>query len=156
VLGGLAVVAQIWNMQLDPVGVFFGFAAAASLTIYFITGERVQRGLPTNVVMTYGMLFATLFFLPFSNLASFDFSILGSDLDLGGNLAGTTAPLWLALIWLGVMGSFLPMAFSYLALRHLSATGRGNYPHSSPRRYRGGYRNPDCANRQEAIHSESS
>jgi drug/metabolite transporter (DMT)-like permease len=122
VLGGLAVVAQIWNMQLDPVGVFFGFAAAASLTIYFITGERVQRGLPTNVVMTYGMLFATLFFLPFSNLASFDFSILGSDLDLGGNLAGTTAPLWLALIWLGVMGSFLPMAFSYLALRHLSAT----------------------------------
>jgi drug/metabolite transporter (DMT)-like permease len=122
VLGGLAVVAQIWNMQLDPIGVFFGFAAAASLTTYFITGERVQRSLPTNVVMTYGMLFATLFFLPFSNLASFDFSRLGSSLDLGGNLTGTAVPVWLTLIWLGVMGSFLPMAFSYLALRHLSAT----------------------------------
>ncbi len=122
VLGGLAVVAQIWDSQLDPYGVLLAFGAAISLTVYFITGERIQRVLPTNVALAYGMFFATLFFLPLSNLGSFDFSIINSNLDLSGNLAGTEVPMWAALIWLGVLGSFVPMAFSYLALRHLSAT----------------------------------
>ncbi len=122
VLGGLAVVGQVWNSELDPIGVFWGFAAAASLTFYFISGERVQRNLPTNVTMFYGMSTATLLFLPFANWQTFDFGKMGMQLDLSGNLAGNSVPLWLALVWLGVMGSFLPMAFSYLALRHLSAT----------------------------------
>jgi drug/metabolite transporter (DMT)-like permease len=122
VIGGLAVVAQIWDTQLDPYGMLLAFAAAISLTIYFITGERIQRVLPTNVVLAYGMFFATLFFLPLSNFGSFDFAIISSPLDLTGNLAGVEVPMWGALIWLGVLGSFVPMAFSYLALRHLSAT----------------------------------
>ena len=122
VLGGLAVVAQIWDTQLDPVGIFFAFAAAASLTTYFITGERIQRVLPTNVTMVYAMGIASLFFLPFSNWGEFDFDRLGQQIDLSGNLTGITWPLWLLLIWLGVMGSFLPMGLSFLALRHLSAT----------------------------------
>lgn len=122
VLGGLAVVGQVWNSQLNPLGVFWGFAAAASLTFYFISGERIQRSLPTNVTMFYGMSTAALLFLPFANWQNFDFSKLGMQLDLTGNLAGTQLPLWLILLWLGIMGSFLPMAFSYLALRHLSAT----------------------------------
>ena len=122
VIGGLAVVAQIWDTQLDPFGMLLAFGAAISLTIYFITGERIQRILPTNVVLAYGMFFATLFFLPLSNFGSFDFAIISSSLDLTGNLAGIEVPMWGALIWLGVLGSFVPMAFSYLALRHLSAT----------------------------------
>ena len=122
VIGGLAVVAQIWDSQLDPFGMLLAFGAAISLTIYFITGERIQRVMPTSVVLAYGMFFATLFFLPLSNFGSFDFSIISSRLDLSGNLAGIEVPMWGALIWLGVLGSFVPMAFSYLALRHLSAT----------------------------------
>ena len=122
VIGGLAVVAQIWDTQLDPYGILLAFGAAISLTIYFITGERIQRVLPTNVVLAYGMFFATLFFLPLSNFGNFDFSIISASLDLTGNLAGIEVPMWGALIWLGVLGSFVPMAFSYLALRHLSAT----------------------------------
>lgn len=122
VLGGLSVVAQIWDTELDPIGVLFAFAAAASLSTHFIVGERVQRHLPTNVTMAYGMGIATLFFLPFSNLGAFDYGSLWQQTDLSGNLAGTTAPLWLMLLVLGVAGSFLPMAFTFLALRHLSAT----------------------------------
>ena len=122
VLGGLSVVAQIWDTQLEPIGVLFAFAAAASLSTHFIVGERVQRHLPTNVTMAYGMGIATLFFLPFSNLGAFDYGSLWRQTDLSGNLAGATAPLWLMLLVLGVAGSFLPMAFTFLALRHLSAT----------------------------------
>ncbi len=122
VLGGLAVVGQVWDSTLNPEGVIWGIAAAASLTFYFISGERIQRNLPTNVTMFYGMSTATLLFLPFANWPAFDFSSLGTPLDLTGNLSGTELPLWALLVWMGIMGSFLPMAFSYLALRHLSAT----------------------------------
>lgn len=122
VLGGLAIVGQVWDSSLDPVGVFWAFAAAASLTVYFITGERVQRTLPTNVTMFYGMSIATILFAFASDWGNFDFARLAQPQDLMGNLAGIEVPLWAALIWLGIMGSFLPMAFSYMALRHLSAT----------------------------------
>ena len=122
VLGGLAIVAQIWATELNPVGIFFGFAASASLTVHFIMGERVQRYLPTNVVMTYGMGVATVFFLPFSNLRQFELSSLGTAIDLSGNLSGIEVPLWFALVFMGIFGSFAPMALVYLSLRHLSAT----------------------------------
>jgi drug/metabolite transporter (DMT)-like permease len=125
VLGGLAVVANIFSNQLNPLGLLFGVAAAACLTIYFLSVERVQRWLPTNVAMAYGMGFSTLFFLPLANLPNFDFDRLGGLVNLGGTLGAFSVPLWLLLIWLGVMGSFLPMAFSYLSLRHLSATLAG-------------------------------
>ena len=122
VLGGLAVVAQIWDSQLNPIGVLFGFAASVSLTIHFIMGERVQRYLPTNVVMVYGMGVATLFFLPFASLGSLQPETLVSSVDLGGNLSGIQLPLWFGLVFMGVFGSFAPMALVYLSLRHLSAT----------------------------------
>ena len=122
VLGGLAVVAQIWDSQLNPIGVLFGFAASVSLTIHFIMGERVQRYLPTNVVMVYGMGVATLFFLPFASLGSLQPETLVASVDLGGNLNGIELPLWFGLIFMGVFGSFAPMALVYLSLRHLSAT----------------------------------
>jgi len=122
VLGGLAVVAQIWDSQLSLIGILFAFGAAASLTTHFIVGERIQRHLPTNVTMSYGMGIATLLFLPFSRLNEFDYAGLGNGLDLSGNLAGLSVPLWLMLVLMGVAGGFLPMAFTFLALRHLSAT----------------------------------
>jgi drug/metabolite transporter (DMT)-like permease len=115
-------VAQIWDSQLNPIGVLFGFAASASLTVHFIMGERVQRYLPTNVVMTYGMGVATLFFLPFANLGELDWAALAISTDLGGNLSGVSLPLWFGLIFMGLFGSFAPMALVYLSLRHLSAT----------------------------------
>jgi drug/metabolite transporter (DMT)-like permease len=122
VIAGLAVVAQIWGGGLNPTGVLFGFAAALSLTVFFLLGERIQRWLPTSVTMFYGMTFAAMFFAPFAGILEFDWSSLGNSVALSGNLAPTEVPLWLSLIWLGTIGAFIPMACSYLALRHLSAT----------------------------------
>jgi drug/metabolite transporter (DMT)-like permease len=122
VLGGLAVVSQIWNGQLNPVGVLFAFAAAASLTTFFLMGERIQRYLPTNVVMTYGMGVAVLMFAPFTQFSDLSPALLAEPVSLQGNLSEVSVPMALLLLWLGVFGAFIPMAFSYLALRHLAAT----------------------------------
>jgi drug/metabolite transporter (DMT)-like permease len=122
VLGGLAVVAQIWDSQLNPVGVLFSMLAAAALTVHLILGERIQRKLPTNVTLAYGMGIATLFFLPLADIGSLDVNLLSSPINLSGNLAGIEVPVWLALTFMGIFGSFMPMAMTYLALRHLPAT----------------------------------
>ena len=122
VLGGLAVVAQIWDSQLNPLGVVFAFLAAAALTVHLIAGERIQRTLPTNVTLAYGMSIATLFFLPLANLGSLNIGLLSSGIDLSGNLQGVEIPVWLALTFMGIFGSFLPMALTYAALKNLSAT----------------------------------
>lgn len=122
VLGGLAVVAQIWDSQLNPIGVVFAFLAASALTVHLIAGERIQRTLPTNVTLAYGMSIATLFFLPFADLGALDLELLSSGIDLSGNLQGVEVPVWLALTFMGIFGSFLPMALTYAALKNLSAT----------------------------------
>lgn len=125
VLSGLAVVSQIWQSELNPTGVFFALAAAVSLTTFFLTGERIQRKMPTNVTMFYGMSIAGLLFAPFANVGQLDSQLLGSNVNLLGSLAGIELPLWFLLVWLGIFGAFLPMAASYLALRHLAATSVG-------------------------------
>ncbi len=122
VLGGLAVVSQIWNGQLNPVGVIFAFAAALSLTTFFLMGERLQRYLPTNVVMVYGMTIAMMMFAPFAEFGELNPQALATPVSLQGNLAELELPMGVLLVWLGVFGAFIPMAFSYLALRHLAAT----------------------------------
>ena len=125
VLGGLAVVSQIWQSNLNPIGVLFAFAAAVFLSVYFIMGERSHLGRDPMSTLFYTMLIATVFWLFASPWWTFDTNRLTTALDLSGNLTGIEAPAWLLLIWLGVMGSFAPMAFSYVALGHLSATGVG-------------------------------
>ena len=40
VLVGLAVVAQVWNSNLDPFGVIMALCAALTLAFYFLVGER--------------------------------------------------------------------------------------------------------------------
>lgn len=125
VLGGLAVVAQIWQSELNMIGIGFALAAAVSLTTFFLTGERIQRHLPTNVTMFYGMLIAAVLFAPFADLAEISGPLLNQEVSLLGNLSEIQLPLWTVLLWLGLLGAFIPMAGSYLALRHLSATSVG-------------------------------
>jgi drug/metabolite transporter (DMT)-like permease len=61
----------------------------------------------------------------FSNWRDFDQSITSKAIDLDGNLAGIFVPAWLLIIWIGVLGSFAPMFFSFVALGHLKATSVG-------------------------------
>jgi len=125
VLGGLLVVSNIWNGGLNLTGVTFAFMAAAFLTVYFIMGEHAQKTRDTFSTLTYSMFVSTIFWLIFSPWQHFDLSRLSKTISLSGNLVGVNLPLWVLLIWLAVMGSFVPMALSYRALHHMSATGAG-------------------------------
>lgn len=125
VLVGLVVVSGLNLNGLNPVGVGFAFMASATLTVYFILGERTQQGRDSMSTLFYTMGISTLFWLCFANAPAIPWHKFTGNISLSGNLAQVSLPAWLLLIWLGVMGSFVPMALSYLALRHLSATGAG-------------------------------
>jgi drug/metabolite transporter (DMT)-like permease len=123
-LGGLSLVAQVWHgLQLDALGVAAGFAAAVSLAAYFLLGERsVSTETPLHV-LTEAFLVAAVFWNVVKPLPSlWQQTDLLSTHGLGGTLAGTSAPVWLLIAWMVMLGTVLPFLFELTALQHLSAT----------------------------------
>ena len=125
VLLGLAFVAEVWSGRLDPLGVTLALVAAASLTIYFLVGERQVQATSPLAVAFWTMTAASVFWAFLSGwwtLEPSDFLVVSS---LGGGLESVQVPLWVPLAWNVLLGSFAPFYLSFLALRHLSATAAG-------------------------------
>ncbi len=125
VLVGLAVVAQIWSSSLDPVGVLFALLASASLTTYFLVGERQVGATSPLAVAFWTMLFASIFWAFFSGWWAIDPALLTSQRSLGGNLASVIMPVWIPIAWNVLFGTFASFLFSFLALKRLGATTAG-------------------------------
>lgn len=125
VLVGLAVVAQVWNSSLDAFGVVMAMAAAVSLTIYFLVGERQVTATSPMAVAFWTMTFASIFWAFFSGWWNIEPSILNEPVSMTGNLAGIVVPLWVPILWNVVLGSFTPFLLSFMALKRLSATAAG-------------------------------
>ena len=125
VLVGLAVVAEVWAGSLNGLGILLALVAAVSLTIYFLVGERqVGRTSPLAVAFwTTG--FATVFWAFFSGWWELQPSTFTHLVPVGGAIGSLDVPLWAPLAWSVVFGSFLSFLFSFLALKHLSATAAG-------------------------------
>ncbi len=122
-LGGLALVAQVWDgLVLDAVGVLAGFGAAVSLATYFLLGEHSVSDESPLHVLTEAFVVAAVFWnllRPVTGLFDAD---LTSARSLGGTLASLHAPLWVLLVWMVLLGTVAPFLAELSALRHLSAT----------------------------------
>jgi len=125
VLVGLVFVAQIGSGSLNPVGVLMALAAAASLTIYFIVGERQVGATSPLAVAFWTTGIASVFWAFFSGWWQIDPAIFGEQVSLSGNLAAIVVPVWMPLAWNVLLGSFAPFLLSFFALKHLSATAAG-------------------------------
>jgi drug/metabolite transporter (DMT)-like permease len=125
VLIGLTIVAQIWSSTLDGFGVLMALAAAASLAFYFIVGERQVTATSPLAVAFWTSGFATLFWAFFSGWWTVDPAIVSKHVSLSGNLSHVVVPLWMPLLWLIVLGSFLPFLLSFAAIGRLKATAGG-------------------------------
>ena len=125
VLGGLAVVAEVWASELNALGIVFALLAAAALTMYFLVGERQVGATSPLAVAFWTMLFASIFWAFFSGWWTLSPATLLNDVSLSGNLAAVVVPLWVPLAWNVVFGTFLSFYFSFLALKHLPATVAG-------------------------------
>ena len=124
VLVGLVIVSNLFGgFQLSVVGVTFAFLAAIFLTYYFIVGKQLQANRDTMSTLMYSMLISSAFWLCIPGWTE-HFPAANTHVQLLG-VGNPPVSLWIALIWLGIMGSFVPMWLSYRAMHHLSSTAAG-------------------------------
>lgn len=125
VLAGLVVVAEIWNTTLDPVGVVWALLASASLTAYFILGERQTGAMHPMAVGFWTMVVATVFWAFGSGWWEIDPAIFGENVPLTADPAGAQGPAWLLMVINIVVGTFFSFALSLFAISKLKATRSG-------------------------------
>jgi drug/metabolite transporter (DMT)-like permease len=113
-VAGAALVVEVYDAgALDGLGIAFALAAAVTFAVYLVGFERAGHRYDAFTTLTWGLGFATLFWLAASPPWTFPFA------DLGGarNLA-----LALGVVVIGTLGPFL---LNVSALRHLPAARVG-------------------------------
>ena len=125
VLAGLVVVAEVWNTTLDPIGVVWALLASASLTAYFILGERQTGAMNPMAVGFWSMTVATVFWAFLSEWWEIDPAVLFANIPLSAEPGGVKGPAWLLMALNIVVGTFFAFALSLFAISRLRATRSG-------------------------------
>ncbi len=121
--GGLAAATGIWHgLTFDTVGVLAGLAAAVCFATYFLIGEHGVGELDPVRVIVWSFGWATLALNVLHPVTGTRADLLGERATLLGRLTELSAPVWLLLVWIVVVGTLLPFGLELFALRHLTAT----------------------------------
>jgi drug/metabolite transporter (DMT)-like permease len=120
---GLALVVEVWaGVAFSTAGVSAALGGAFGLTAYLLMAERERRQRDPISLSFYGFLFAALFWAVVQPLWQFPWGALGDTVSLQGNLSEYTAPVWLLVGFIIVVGTMITFSLLTGALRHLSAT----------------------------------
>jgi drug/metabolite transporter (DMT)-like permease len=118
-LAGLAMVAQFWKgMTLDPIGLISAVGAGAALACYYLMGEHGQRERDPISLMGISFGFSAILWAIVSPWQNFPFELLAHSVALPGALPGS-APLWVMVLWIIVLGSVVPFLFVLFAVARL-------------------------------------
>jgi len=123
-LGGLSLVVDLWSgLALDGAGVAAALGCAVAYAVYILGADLgIKRGHAPTAFLTWGFLFAALFWSAVQPWWDFPAGVIGDDASLLGRLDGVSLPVWWLLAYAIVPGSVLPFILFVTALRHLSAT----------------------------------
>ena len=123
-LAGLSLVVELWSgTALDGVGVAASLAAACAYALYILMAERsLQRGRDVFSLLAWGFIFATAFWTIAQPWWSFPWSRLTAHASLLGRLDHVTAPVWLLVGYVVMLGTVVPFVLMITALHHIPAT----------------------------------
>jgi len=120
---GLALVVEVWaGVAFSTVGVTAALGGAFGLTAYLLMAEHERRDRDAVSLSFYGFLFAALFWAVVQPLWKFPWGVLDDTVSLQGNLSEYTAPVWLLVGFIVVVGTMITFSLLTGALRHVSAT----------------------------------
>jgi drug/metabolite transporter (DMT)-like permease len=109
-------------MALNPVGVVAGFGAAVGVASYYLLGEHGLAARDPLSLTCWMFFFGALFWGLVLPWWTFDASTLADTPSLLGSLADVTAPVWVLVLWIVVLGTITPYVLTLSALRHLPST----------------------------------
>ena len=123
-LAGLTLVVQIWRgLTLDGVGVAACLAAALSYAAYVVMAERALRaGRDAISLLAWGFLFSALVWAVIQPWWSFPLGTVDGTASLLGRVADVSAPVWLLLAYVVLLGTVVPFFLLVTALHHVAAT----------------------------------
>lgn len=125
-LGGLALVAEIWDgLSFDTIGVLAGFGAAVSLATYYIAGKHALVTRDTVSLAFWAFVVSALFWSVAKPWWTVPWDTLSASLELPGALDGVTVTGWGLIAWVVLLGTVAPFLMVIGALRHLAATEAG-------------------------------
>jgi len=124
-LGGLALVAQIWQgFTLSPQGVVFAFGAAVALALFYVLGDRQMRqpnprdpGSLTMWAFGAGAAFWAIV-QPWWGFPWASFAQDGAEMTT----AGLTIPVWALATWMIVLGTGVPFWLVLASLTRIRAS----------------------------------
>lgn len=122
-LAGLCLVTQVWeDVRLDTVGLVAAVVAAGSLATYFLAGEHAtgRRDALSLTCLSLGV--AALFWAVVQPWWTFPTEIVGESVSLLGRFDDVSAPVWLLLAYIVVLGTVVPFILLVSALHHVPAT----------------------------------
>lgn len=115
---GIALLAPIGGLRLDPIGLLFAAAAAACLGLYILVGGSLGRRLPGLQGLAVGMAVGALLLLP-----------VGVARAGGGLLQPGLLALGLAV---AMVSTIVPFSLEYAAMRRMRARAFGVLLSSEP------------------------
>ena len=120
---GLAVVVEVWaGVAFSTVGVTAALGGAFALTAYLLMAERERRHRDPVSLSFYGFLAAAILWAFVQPPWEFPFAVLGETVSLQGNLSEHSAPVWLLVGFIVVIGTMVTFSLLTGSLRHISAT----------------------------------
>jgi drug/metabolite transporter (DMT)-like permease len=122
-ISGLAIVVEVWSgLAFDTVGITAALGGALALTTYVLMAERERRHRDPVSLSFYGFLFAAIFWAFIQPLWQFPWDVFDDTVSLQGNLEEYSAPVWLLVGFIVVIGTMITFSLLTGSLRHITAT----------------------------------
>ena len=122
-LTGLTLVVELWSgVAFSTVGVTAAFGGALALSAYLLMAERERKHRDAASLSFYGFLFAALLWAVVQPLWNFPWGVLDDDVSLQGNLSEYSAPMWVLVAFIVLVGTMVTFSLLMGSLRHVSAT----------------------------------
>ncbi|HET7744533.1 MAG TPA: DMT family transporter [Gaiellaceae bacterium] len=122
-LVGLSLVVELWTgVAFSRIGITAALGASFALAAYILMAERERKHRDPVSLSFYGFLFAAIFWAIVQPLWEFPWSVLDDTVSLQGNLSDHTAPVWLLVGFVIVVGTMVTFSLLTGALKHIPAT----------------------------------
>jgi drug/metabolite transporter (DMT)-like permease len=122
-LFGLTLVVELWGgSSLDWVGVAACLVTAIAYAAYVLMAEQaLAGGRDVYSLLAWGFVFAALFWAIFQPWWSFPLETVDASVSLLGRLDHVSAPVWVLLAYIVILGTVVPFVLLVSSLHHVPA-----------------------------------